>query len=126
MNYFQVFVTSLSSGRSDISRTYRNYVFSLPLLDTDQKRSLSLTNWAPYRGGTRRSGGRCPRIPNLSSIGGELEVSGQVYAPFALSLLKVLHERGAPQNWYGRSRGERNPWPYGESNHDSSVVFAII
>ena len=56
----------------------------------------------------------------------QLEVRGQVYAPVALSLLKVLHERGGPQNRYGRLGGERNPWPYGESNHDSSVVFAVI
>ena len=61
----------MSIGRSDISRTYWNCVFSLSLLDTGQKCCLILTNWALHRDGTRRSGGRYPRIPNLPSIGGE-------------------------------------------------------
>jgi hypothetical protein len=43
----------------------------------------------------------------------QLEVRGQVYAPVALSLLKVLHERGGPQNRYGRLGGERNLGPTG-------------
>jgi hypothetical protein len=55
----------------------------------------------------------------------KLEVRDQVYAPVALPLLKVLHESRDPQNRCGLG-GERNPWPYGESNHDSSVFFAII
>jgi len=56
----------------------------------------------------------------------QLEVRGQEYVPVALSLLKMLHERGGPQNRYGRLGGERNPWPYWELNHDSSVIFTII
>jgi hypothetical protein len=72
-------------------KTYWNYVCILSLVATDQMRSLSLTNWTPHRGGTRRSGGRYPLIPNLSSIGDE--VSGICCSRFVTT-------ESAPRKWW--------------------------